>query len=111
MFKPGHATDISQQHADALEEENDPMVSAIMRDMRRILPYHPMWGDPVKVKLFRDSMKDAFTYRPGEAKSATEAELARVRGAEIGEGESDDQHEYLDGPEGAAKWNRMRKKL
>ena len=66
----------------AMHEDSDPLSDPMIRALRRLMPYHPMWDDPVKVKQFHDSLLDAMTNGRDEAKGATPQEIARVRQAE-----------------------------
>jgi hypothetical protein len=103
MHVPLDNADFSRKTADRADDESDPLVE----QLRRLIPYHPLWNDPVKVKQFQDSLRDAMTMGRTEAKGASEEEIARLRQSEP---ENRDD-EFIDGPEGAMKWNRMRKNL
>ena len=105
--------DISQQtSAPTPIDDESPLNHSHIRALRGIpaLRYARFLNDPIAAKQFIDGWEDnAENAQADRAKGATEEELALVREARPGEGEADD--EYLNGPEGAAKWNRMRKKL
>ena len=69
--------------------------------LHRAHPDHWIFNDPITTKRLRDLLRDAQA-----AKATTPEEDARLRQTQP-ENMGDD--EYIDGAEGAMKWNRTRK--
>ena len=101
-MRDGNNVDYSQRTAPD-PDEDDPMADPLMRALRDLTKYDPMWRDPVQVKGFYDSLQDAMSTGPDKAKGASPGEVSRLRQ------ESPDDLEYMDGEEGARKWRETKR--
>jgi cyanate lyase len=101
MFMSHNNVDVAQRTA-APTLDDDPMHDPLMKALKRIVPYHEVWSDPVKTKEFHDGLLSALNMGTDEGKGASPQEVARVRQARP----DDPDHKYLDNPE---EWNRARR--
>jgi len=100
--KEGETKDSGRQPADS---EYDPMSDPLLRDLKRIIPYHPMWNDPAEVSKFAEGLhRDVI---PEVAQQQTHSVDISQQSAAPPDGRIAD-HEFIT-QEGAKRWNRSKR--
>lgn len=85
------------------DDPYDPMSDPLLRDLKRIIPYHPMWQDPEAVAKFAERLHGG--QLPPVTREPTHSVDIAQQTAAPPDGRNAD-HEFLAGVEGAKKWMR-----
>jgi len=100
--KEGETKASSRQPADS---EYDPMSDPLLRDLKRIIPYHPMWNDPDAINKFAEGLHGEelppVTRQPSHSVDITQQRAAPPDGRIA-------DHEFLT-QEGTQKWNKNKR--
>ena len=89
----GENVDFSQRHAGrTFQDEDDPLRDPLVRELRDIMPFHPMWNDPEAVRRFRDNLYDRLA---GKEPAGTEEQDMRQK-------VTDENEQFMAG--GAKEW-------